>query len=113
MTATLPYRPTASSPSAMGASCATRRCGHEHPDDLYPEIPAAEQEAYCGDHPGGGSVLRLDLWGVPAGAQLPEGDDRARDLYGRELARPVPRRALCKGERYHRKQRRPDGDAQP
>src|SRR3954452_9273256 len=100
MTATSPCRPTASSPLAMGASCVTRRCGHEHPHDVYPEVPAAEQEAYCGDHPGGDPVLCPDLRGAPAGRQLPEGDDRPRDLHVGELARPVPRRALCQGEIY-------------
>ena len=30
--------------------------------DVYPEVPAAEQEAYRGDHPGGDPVLRPDLW---------------------------------------------------
>src|SRR6266540_7381223 len=103
MTATSPYRLTVSSPSAMGASCVTRRCGHEHPDNVYPEVPAAEQEAYCGDHPGGDPVRRPDLRGVPAGGQLPEGDDRQRDLHGGELARPVPRSAIRKGEIYHQK----------
>src|SRR5215216_8061295 len=111
MTATSPYRPTASSLSATGRSCVTKRCGHEHPDDVYPEVPAAEPEAYCGDHPGGDPVRCPDLRGVPAGGQLPEGDDRPRDLHVGELARPVPWRALPKREIYHREQRRPDGDA--
>src|SRR5579864_1775649 len=112
MTATLPCRPTASSPSAMGTSCATRRYGHEHPHFVYPEVPAAEQEAYYSDHPGGDPVLRPDLRGVPAGRQLPEDDDRPRDLHVGELARPIPRRAVCTGEIYQRKQRCPDGNVQ-
>src|SRR6266508_826541 len=98
MTATSPCRPTTSSPSATGASCVTRRCTDEHPDDVYPEVPAAEQEAYRGDHPGSAPVRRPDLRSIPARRQLPEGDDRPRDLYVGELARPVPRRTIRKCE---------------
>src|SRR5512138_2031000 len=35
MTATSPYRPTASSPSATGASCATRQCGQDPAPNIY------------------------------------------------------------------------------
>src|ERR1041385_3222262 len=101
MTATLPCRPTESSRSAMGASCATRQYGHEHPDDIYAEIPATEPEADCSDHPRGDPVRCPNLWGLPAGRQLSEGDDRPRNFYVGKLARQVPRRALCKREIYH------------
>src|ERR1041384_8600727 len=112
MTATSPCKPIASSHSATGAFCATKRCVHEYSDNIYPEVFAAEQEADCGDHPGGDPVLCPDLWSVPAGSQLPESDDRPRDLYVGELARQIPRRALPKREIYHRQQRCPDGYAQ-
>ncbi|MFN8440129.1 MAG: ABC transporter ATP-binding protein [Caldilineaceae bacterium] len=84
-------RPTASISSATGASCATRQVReapeHEHPDDLYPEVPATEQEAHCGDHLS--DPLRChDLRGVPTRGELPAGDDRPRDLHVRQLAMP-------------------------
>src|SRR5689334_17428070 len=101
MNAISPCRLTASLRSAMGISCAMRRCGHEYPDFVYREVPAAEQEADCGDHPGGDPVHCPDLRSVPAGRQLPEGDDRARNLHVGELERQVPRRALCKREIYY------------
>ncbi len=88
------------------------RWRHEHPHDVYAEVPAAEQAAYGGDYPGGDPLLRPDLRGAPAGGELPAGDDRPRDLHGGKLARAVPRRALCGGEIYRRQQRRPDGDVQ-
>src|SRR5262245_22024764 len=112
MTATSPYRPTASSPSAMDTSCVTRRCGHEYPDDVYPEVPAAEQKGYCGDYHWGNPVCGPNLVRIPAGCELPEDDDRPRDTHDGELARPVPRRAVRKGEIYHRKQRCPNIDVQ-
>src|SRR5262245_9338127 len=112
MIATSPCKPTASSPSATGVSCVTRWYGHEHPNDVHLTIRAAEQEAHCGDHPGGDPVGRPDLWSVPAGCEFSKGDDRPRDLHVGKLARTIPRRAIPKRKIYHRKQRCPDGHAE-